>query len=686
MHTIVYDGRIPPAKARMVKQGVSPMLYRPLFVAALALFATGCTPKLAGRFLPDASPTPLLLPRATPAPPTTEVKAAPVGVLVAFPVAGKAAQDFASGIGVYLTGAVAGAPEFGQSPLRATVGEVAGEQSEPSLCLSPIAARQFARRCGATHYGAGTYSENETGVTLTYKIRATGSDDVAASESITAPSREALMQTLPGFAQNLRAALGAPQSVVSVTPLDDISPDVLAKAGACASAVRFTAAQEAFLLDTGKRVPLVAELALYLFHDDTDPAESAPYTRLLWETQRSNTQTLGVIASRVPYTMDAGATAALYALAEQYPDSHPLAHAAALVAREQGDWNEEAMYCARSAQNAPGNPDAHMIAGTNLSRQIRRIQRAKELRGGDAETQKKLLPMYRDAAKPLFDGYRAELRAAIVCDPLHAHAYARLAETATIAGDFAEADTAMTMARKLRAKPLHSTYIGGMTLYGAKFANNPGKLRAVAEEAANASYPRNDVTLSVYKSLGKAGFADLQKRMSDRLLKEAAQTLARNPKDLYAHYLRGSLLSLRGKPGEAIRDFAANAKNYPANIGVHYMLGRAHEQAGNLEAAEKALREEKRRQPRDTDTLLALAGVLRKQNKLPQAIVFYENASHLSPLPPEATIALATSYNKTGRKDDTLTLGEAFLREHPGDEAMTELMIAAQPTETLPAR
>lgn len=315
------------------------MFYRLLFVAALvSLAATGCTPKTATRFLPPASPTSLLVPRATPAPPTTQTKAAPVGVFVAFPVAEKSGRDFASGVGLYLTGAVAGAPEFGQSPIRATVGEVAvemaGESAKPSLSLSPIVAQAFARRCGATHYGTGTYSENKSGVTLVYKICSVGSDDIAASESVTAPTREALLQALPGFAQNLRAALGAMHSPVSVAPLDGVSPDVVAKAGVCANAVRFTAAREAFLRDTGKRVPLVAGLALFLFHDDSDPADAAPYVRLLWETQRNNTQTLGMIANRAPYVMNADVTAALYALAEQYPNSHPLAHAAAHMAQE----------------------------------------------------------------------------------------------------------------------------------------------------------------------------------------------------------------------------------------------------------------------------------------------------------------------------------------------------------------
>lgn len=197
------------------------MPFRPFVFAALALLAaTGCTPKMAARFLPDASPTPLLVPRAMPAPPTTRVKAAPVGVFVAFPVAqdsaGKGAQDFASGVGSYLTDAVAGAPEFGQSPLRTTVNEIASESAKPTLCLIPAVARSFARRCGATHYGAGTYSESKTGVTLMYAIRPVATEDKAVRESVTVPNRTALMQALPEFAQSLRSALGAPDSVVSV--------------------------------------------------------------------------------------------------------------------------------------------------------------------------------------------------------------------------------------------------------------------------------------------------------------------------------------------------------------------------------------------------------------------------------------------------------------------------------------
>ncbi|MBC8139693.1 MAG: tetratricopeptide repeat protein [Fibrella sp.] len=628
----------------------------------------------------------------------------PLGVVIAFPLSGDAenqdAKNFASGIGYYLTDAVAGAPEFGQSPLRTTVYQIARERNITSLQMKPDVAVRVARVCGATHFGTGTYTESGNLVTLTYELRPvkTGTNAVGTFTAA-APSREALIAQLPQFAQQLRAALSVANSAVTVAPLAGMKPDVLVKIGACADAMQYTPEQIAFLLETGKRVPLAAELAIFTGALRSNLAQAAPYSRLLVLTQPRNTQTLASLAYAMPQTMTGGAPT-LFTLADRYQDNYLLAHTAAWVARTKSDWARDAKYSARGATNAPANPDARLAAGWSLSRQADSVRQGRQFGDMDGAMMAKILPIYVDWA--------IEAKAATQCDPLYGKAYQRLSSAATFAGDSIEADAAMTMARKLNANAPYDTYEWALEMYQPKWGGDPAKLQAVAQEAANARYLSPVETVAIYKQLGRGGFTTEQKQMGDRIFKETTAAIAKNPDDNYAHYLRGWVLTQRGDLAGATADFEANVRIFPKDASVRFELGRHYTDMKQFKKAQECFRESDALRPKHAETLYYLGYVLKQQSKLPEAqkyleaslvlspdyspalaslgtvyglmqrtpdaIRCYEKALRLTPFLPEANVNLASCYNSVGRERETIRMGEQFLRYYPNDPNMPRLI------------
>lgn len=633
-------------------------------------------------------------------------KEKPLGVVISFPVVDgedKDAQHFAAGIGWYLTDAVAGAPELGQSPLRSTVYQVARERKIMSLRMPQAEAIRVARVCGATHVAVGTYTEGANEVRLTYQIHPVGNATalpVVTSKPYIAANREALLRQLPQIAQELRTALGVTKSAITAPPLTGVSPEILLKLGSYADTGTYTPEQESFLRQTGKTIPLIAECAILLRSIRATPKDAVPYARLLLKNMPVNTQTLGILGYAVPGAITSEAKT-ISTLSDQYKDNYLLAHSAAWVARTKSDWNSDALYSPRGAQNAPANPDARLAAGWSVGQQADRLRQGRQYTDIDGAMMVKI--------QPLYTKWLTETKAATQCDPLYGKAYQRLASAALFVGDRTEADEAMTMARKIYTDSPYETYAGALEMYQPKWGGDPARLLEVATEAADAHYNTNDEALEIYRKLGQLQFTAQQAKMGDRLIQETEKILAQNPKDMYAHYLHGSILHDRGtRRKDALADFEANAQNYPKHPRILFDLGRHYVDRSQFDKAEVSLRKSIALQPRDAEALYYLGWALKQQNKLPEAqkyteaavavtpdyasalsllgtvnglqkrtlvaIRYYEKSLGIRPFQPEASVNLASCYNSVGREEDTIRLGEQFLRYYPGDTNMPRLI------------
>lgn len=654
----------------------------------------------------EAAPTvdpALLAANDQPAADAPKPKEKVAGIVIAFPTVNGSdvgARNFASGIGWYLTNAVAGAPELGQSPLFMTVAQAARERKITTFRMSKDEAVRVARVCGATHVAVGTYTESANNKEVSYDLYGVESaDKKTATFSCGDADKDVLLRKLPQMAQAMHSALGVSDPDSGAVPLQGVTAGVLAQIGECVDPGVSTPAQEKFLRDAGKRLPLAAGVAVFLPSLRAAPKDAAPYARLLLKSMPTNTQALGSLGYAVPDALIADART-VYALSDRYTDSYLLAHSAAWVARAGSDWKRDTVYSARGARNAPANPDARLAAGWSARGAAARLRQDRQFTDIAPAVMAKILPLYAV--------WLEETKAATQCDPLYGKAYQRLANAATFAGDLDEAGAAMTMARKLNTDSPFETYQWALEMYQPKWGGDPARLQEVAAEAADAHYATNNESLEVYRQLGQLQFSDLQKRMGDRLLQESGKTLATNPKDRDARYLHGSLSHDRNKRRDALADFVANAQNYPTNPGVLFDLGKHYIARSQFDKAEEPLRKSIALRPRDAETLHYLAYALKHQNKpseaqkfaeaavavtpdyadalallgtvhlmqdrVPEAIRYYERSLRARPFQPEACINLGACYNYVGRAADAVSLGNQFLRYYPEDTNMFRVL------------
>ena len=115
--------------------------------------------------------------------------------------------------------------------------------------------------------------------------------------------------------------------------------------------------------------------------------------------------------------------------------------------------------------------------------------------------------------------------------------------------------------------------------------------------------------------------------------------------------LAGTMLN-SGRTEGARHHFARLAAMQPNSGEFHYFLGVCHLKLGQLDDAEKALLEARRRQPDDFRTHLRLGKVYRRQEDLLKAQSFFQLAAEKNPQAYEPWYALRQIYTQTNNLDE----------------------------------
>ena len=132
--------------------------------------------------------------------------------------------------------------------------------------------------------------------------------------------------------------------------------------------------------------------------------------------------------------------------------------------------------------------------------------------------------------------------------------------------------------------------------------------------------------------------------------------LKRAPDRPGIHYrIGGLILSQPGNPNsseEARKEFEAELKINPQNAGAEYYLGELARQENKLPAAIEHFTRATRFYPGFADAFYGLGRSLLDSGKPSDAVAPLETASKLAPQNPTTHFALATAYQRLGRKED----------------------------------
>jgi len=147
------------------------------------------------------------------------------------------------------------------------------------------------------------------------------------------------------------------------------------------------------------------------------------------------------------------------------------------------------------------------------------------------------------------------------------------------------------------------------------------------------------------------------KALIDRLLRggESAET----------QLLIGTTETMSGQFGEAVKTLARAVELNPELPEVYAAYGMALMQAGDLEAAGTAFRQELARDPASYVANLNLGSLLRGQGKLDEAMPLLQKARQIRPHDAQAQVELGKTYLAAGRWADAAAELEGAAREGP---------------------
>lgn len=126
--------------------------------------------------------------------------------------------------------------------------------------------------------------------------------------------------------------------------------------------------------------------------------------------------------------------------------------------------------------------------------------------------------------------------------------------------------------------------------------------------------------------------------------------LGRVPDKPGIHYRIGGLLLQQ--PGEARKEFEAELKINPDDAGSEYYLGDIARQDSDVQKAIEHFKRATDLYPAFAEAWTGLGKTLLDSGKAADAVAPLENAAKLAPDNPTVHLALATAYQRTGRKDD----------------------------------
>lgn len=150
----------------------------------------------------------------------------------------------------------------------------------------------------------------------------------------------------------------------------------------------------------------------------------------------------------------------------------------------------------------------------------------------------------------------------------------------------------------------------------------------------------------------------------------SAEVLQLAPKDLELRTAQALLEMERKQPAEAVDLLTKLIAEHPGNPTLHYHLGRAHLQAGQMEKAIAQWRESLRLAPAATEPRLELARLALQAGRLPEALEGARTVLLIEPSQPEALHLRVAALQAMGQWPEARKALDEFRQLHPGVEAI----------------
>jgi len=553
------------------------------------------------------------------------------GIVVCEPVTApnSDAAGFGAGCALWLQFTVGGQPQFGKTPLWASLNRAALELRRSDLRLSPAQAPRLASITGVTHAAVGTLNGSGPHLILTYRLLQAPSGAAVGAPITLTGTRAQIDAKLPLLARTLALRLGAKSPEIPAST--QLSADDLQTLGemnwpGLAAQTDLPDSRRKQLAALAARSPLAGLLGLNLKIYDTYAARNAAITTLLTQAG-GNPLAWGEIAEDPAALLPHDAP--LIGLAARYPGSGILATAETFRCRAVQDRPGENAAAERVLRDAPRDPNAWLIETTALS------DAADDVRHGRVFSA--LTPAEVDTLGHLYPQQEAAMRRAVALDPLFATAWRRLADAATFNSDPAAADRALQTALKLSPDKAR-VYEWGLEMYQPKWNDDPAKLSAIARMAASDTTLNAEEVVSVARELYYSGNPDLQRKVFSDFITRRRKYLSAHPNDGKSHWGLATVLKAAGDKEGALTEYRTAATLLSNSAAVRCDLGDALylDPQGTSDQVRKQYQDAVRLDPDDPRCHLDLGFAWRLEDDFPQAKRELQAALRLDPANPKA--------------------------------------------------
>lgn len=158
----------------------------------------------------------------------------------------------------------------------------------------------------------------------------------------------------------------------------------------------------------------------------------------------------------------------------------------------------------------------------------------------------------------------------------------------------------------------------------------------------------------------------------------ASRIVSAYPNLAVGYNLRGTSALVAGDPKAAEADFRSAIAKDPKFIDAQRNLAQALIVSNRVAAGDAQLRSILANNPGDTRTMLLLADLAGRANKLPERIDWLRRAETAEPKQLNIRAALVQTYIAANRPGDALTEASGLARDRPGDAAALQLLGGAQ--------
>jgi protein O-GlcNAc transferase len=168
------------------------------------------------------------------------------------------------------------------------------------------------------------------------------------------------------------------------------------------------------------------------------------------------------------------------------------------------------------------------------------------------------------------------------------------------------------------------------------------------------------------RELLRAGFEHRNSGRHAAARESFEEILALDPENVDALHLLGHLLSLQGRPSEAIPLLERAVKLQPGSAEIHFNLGNAYETQGLLNEALASLENALRLRPGFGAALNNLANIAKKLGMTDRAEACYRELTRLEPATARHFSDLGNNLLEQGRLDEAIACYQAALDVDPG--------------------